>query len=159
MKTTTWKGLLAAGVMLCASASAPAQSGVIAQGVYQSAPLALANGQVSILQADQYGNLSVREITDSFAVVQSAVAVGAASTQIVPANPARKYLAWMVVGTANVTCTPGANAAVVGLGFVYTPGGASAQGASQEFPHGAPLSAFQCIAPAAGSSVIVWEGM
>ncbi len=148
----------AAAALLSLPAAAFGQVPVISQGIYQSAPPVLANGQTSILQADQFGNLSVREITDNFALTQTAVAVGTTATPILAANPTRKYLAWMVVGPANVTCAPGAGGVAVGSGFVFTASGSNAQGAAQEFPHGAPTSAFQCIAAAAGSTVIVWEG-
>lgn len=96
--------------------------------------------------------------TDSYNITPTVVTVGTTSTQLIAANSLRKYLAWQTVGTQTVTCTPGAGPAVVGSGFPYTGAGTNLQGASQEFPHGAPYSAFQCIASASGSVVIVWEG-
>lgn len=93
-----------------------------------------------------------------YAVTQTSVTVGTASTQLIAANPNRKYLAWMVIGTADVTVVPGAGPAVAGAGLVYQASGAGKQGASEEFPSGAPSNAFQCVAAAAGSTVIVWEG-
>lgn len=94
----------------------------------------------------------------AYTITQTAVTVGTASSQLVAANANRKYLAWMVLGTADVTVRPGATSAVVGTGLVYQASGTGKQGASQEFPGGAPTNAFQCIAAAAGSTVIVWEG-
>lgn len=94
-----------------------------------------------------------------YVVTQTLVAVTATSVQLVPANPLRKYLSWMVVGTADVTVAAGATAAVVGMGLVYQSSGVGNQGASQEFPSGAPVNAFQAIAAAAGSTMIVWEGV
>lgn len=94
-----------------------------------------------------------------YTITQTVVAVTAASAQVVAANAARRFLAWMVLGTADVTIAPGATAAVVGAGMVYQGSGANKQGASEEFPNGAPSNAFQCIAAAAGSNLIVWEGV
>lgn len=95
---------------------------------------------------------------DNFGITQTSVAVTASSQQLIGANAARKYLAWMVVGTQAVTIVPGATA-VAGAGFVYSSGGTNLQGASQEWPHGAPTTAFNVIATATGSTVYVWEGV
>jgi hypothetical protein len=97
-------------------------------------------------------------VNDKYAITQTIVAVTATSTQLIAANANRKYLSWMVIGTADVTVTPGASAAVVGAGMMYQSSGANKQGASEEFPHGTPTNAFQCIAAATGSSIVVWEG-
>jgi len=100
----------------------------------------------------------VTQSGESYVITQTAVAITGTSGQLIAANSTRKYLGWMVIGTADVTCTPGSSAAVVGVGYVYQSAGANKQGSSQEFPHGAPTSAFQCIAAGAGSTVYVWEG-
>ena len=92
-------------------------------------------------------------------ITQTAVPVTTTSTPICTDNPGRVYLAWMVVGTADVTVSSGSAPAVVGSGFVYQASGASKQGASQEFPTGVPTNAFQAIAAATGSTILVWEGV
>lgn len=93
-----------------------------------------------------------------YSITQTVVAVTGVDQVLIAANAARKYLAWMVVGTADVTITAGAAAAVNGIGFVFQSNGAGKQGGSEEFPHGAPTNAFHVIAAGAGSSVYVWEG-
>ena len=95
---------------------------------------------------------------DTYAITQSAVPMTGSSVSLVTVNAARRYLAWMVIGTADVTCVAGAGPAVTAIGFVYQASGAGKQGASQEFPHGSPTVAFQCIG-AAGSIIYVWEGI
>jgi hypothetical protein len=92
--------------------------------------------------------------TTPYSITQTIVPVTASSAQAIAANGARRYLAWMVVGTADVTVSVGSTAAVVGQGFVYPAAGAN----KHEFPNGAPANTFQCIAAATGSSLIVWEG-
>jgi hypothetical protein len=94
-----------------------------------------------------------------YAITQTSVTVSTTSAQLIAANANRKYLSWMVIGTADVTIVPGATAAVAGAGLVYQASGAGKQGASEEFPNGAPSNAFQVIAAATGSTVIVWEGV
>lgn len=95
----------------------------------------------------------------AYRITQTSVAVTATSQQVLPANPSRRYLQWMVVGTADVTVTAGADPAVVGQGIVYQSTGSGKQGASETFQGGAPITAFQCIAAASGSTLIIWEGM
>lgn len=112
-----------------------------------SLPIVIASDQAAI------------PIKDNFAITETAVTVTATSALLIGANTSRRYLAWMVVGTATVTIVPGAGPAVAGVGFPYAGGGANQQGAAQEWPHGAPTNAFQCIAPATGSIVYVWEGV
>ena len=107
-----------------------------------------------VLASDQ-----IIPIKDNFSITQTAVTVTATTGQLIAANTSRRYLAWMVIGSQPVTITPGASAAVVGVGLVYSAGGANQQGAAQEWPHGAPTNVFQCIAPATGSVVYVWEGV
>ena len=93
-------------------------------------------------------------------ITQTVVPVGTASTPLVAANPSRKYLAWMIIGTADVTIAPGSSVSAVGQGMVYKGLGLNQQGASQEFQSGAVhVGAFACIAAAVGSSVVVWEGV
>lgn len=94
-----------------------------------------------------------------YTITQTVVAVGTTSGQVVAANASRKYLAWMAVGTADVTVAAGTASVSVGAGMIYQASGANKQGASEEFPGGAPGNAFQCIAAAAGSNLIVWEGV
>lgn len=94
-----------------------------------------------------------------YSITQTSVTVTATSAQLAPANLARKFLAWMVIGTADVTVAAGTSAAVFGAGIIYQASGANKQGASEEFPNGAPTNAFQVIAAATGSVVIVWEGV
>jgi hypothetical protein len=94
-----------------------------------------------------------------YSITQTSVTVTATSAQLAPANLARKFLAWMVIGTADVTIAAGTPAAVFGAGIIYQASGANKQGASEEFPNGAPTNAFQVIAAATGSVVIVWEGV
>jgi hypothetical protein len=81
------------------------------------------------------------------------------STQLVTANPSRKYLAWMVVGTNPATIVPGSAEAVAGQGMSFN--GASAlgnQGGYYEFDTDVmPDVAFQAISTA-GTSICVWEG-
>lgn len=83
-----------------------------------------------------------------------AVAITAASTQIVPANPLRKYLLIQVNGAADVSVAPGAIAATLASGFVLS---ANANGAG--FPGGtfssAHVGAVQAIGRAASS--ITWS--
>lgn len=104
-------------------------------------------------------NEQVAVIPTSYNIVQSIINVGVTSTQLVPANPNRKYLAFMVVGTADVTISAGTSAAVFGQGIICQSGGANLQGSGQEFSNGVPTNAFQCIALTTGSNIIVWEGM
>jgi hypothetical protein len=94
-----------------------------------------------------------------YSITQTSVTVTATSAQLAPANLARKFLAWMVIGTADVTVAAGTSVAVFGAGIIYQSSGANKQGASEEFPNGAPTNAFQVIAAATGSVVIVWEGV
>lgn len=113
--------------------------------------------------ADAYRPLSaayplpVGSGASGFAITQTTLAVTATSQTLIAANAARKYLAWMVVGTADVTISP-ATPAVVGVGMVYQSNGAGKQGGSEEFP-APPTNAFYAIAAATGSTVIVWEGV
>lgn len=93
-----------------------------------------------------------------FTITQTTFAVTTAAQQFIAANPGRKYLQWMVIGAADVTIAPGASGVTVGAGLIYQAGGAGKQGASEEFQVNAPTNAFQCIAGAAGSTLIVWEG-
>jgi hypothetical protein len=92
------------------------------------------------------------------AITQTTLAVTASSQTLIAANAARKYLAWMVIGTADVTVSP-ASPAVVSVGKVYQAAGAGLQGASEDFNGLAPTGAFYAIASATGSTVIVWEGV
>lgn len=94
-----------------------------------------------------------------YSLTSTAITVTTTSAQLIAANSARKYLSWMVIGTSDVTVSPGATAAVAGAGIVYQSSGAGKQGASQEFPNGAPTNAFQVIGAAAGSIMYVWEGV
>jgi hypothetical protein len=95
---------------------------------------------------------------NAYAITQTVVAVTGTSATLIAANASRKFLAWMVVGTQDVTVAAGTAAAVMGVGQVYQSGGANKQGASEEFPQGVPTNAFTCIAAGAGSSMVVWEG-
>ncbi len=90
-------------------------------------------------------------------ITQTAVTVTASSQQLVAANATRKYLAWMVVGTANVTISPAATT-VSGVGFVYSAGGALSQGGSQEFVGIQAVNEFSVIGVSTGSIVYVWQG-
>jgi hypothetical protein len=103
--------------------------------------------------------MSTPTLSVPFNVTQTTIAVTGSSQQVVAANPIRRYLAWMVVGTQDVTITAGAAAAVAGVGMIYAAGGAGAQGGSESWTAGAPTNAFQCIAGGAGSTLIVWEGV
>lgn len=98
-------------------------------------------------------------LPSKYLITQTSIDVTASSQQLIAANPDRKYLAWMVIGTADVTVSAGTSSAVMGAGLVYQSSGAIKQGASQEFPNGTPTNAFQIIAAATGSTVIVWEGV
>jgi hypothetical protein len=94
-----------------------------------------------------------------YSITQTVVTVTATSAQLVAANLSRKFLAWMVIGIADATVAAGTSAAVVGNGVIYQSSGALKQGASEEFPNGAPTNAFQVIAATVGSVIIVWEGV
>jgi hypothetical protein len=94
---------------------------------------------------------------ESYALTQTVVTVTTSSQTLIAANASRKYLSWMVIGTADVTISP-ATPVVNGTGQMYQSNGATKQGASEEFPHGAPTNAFYVIAAATGSTVVVWEG-
>lgn len=97
-------------------------------------------------------------LLSSYSITQTVVTVTVTSQALIAANSARKYLAWMTVGTQDVTIVPGVIAAVVGAGMVYQGSGVNKQGASQEFADKVPTSAFQVIAAAVGSKIVVWEG-
>lgn len=97
--------------------------------------------------------------TAGVTLTQTSVVVTATSAQLIAANLSRKYLAWMVVGTADVTITPGATTAVAGAGRIYQSAGAGKQGAVEEFPAATPTNAFQIVAAATGSTVYIWEGV
>lgn len=98
-------------------------------------------------------------MTTNFSMRQTIVPVGTTSTQVIEASDHRRFLAWMVVGSADVTITPGSSPAVVGQGIVYQASGANKQGASEQFVDVVPINSFQCIADSTGSSLIVWEGL
>lgn len=91
---------------------------------------------------------------------QTAIALPAGtSTQIVAANPLRKGLRWMNVGTNPMTAVPGAGPAVAGLGMNYNgAAGAGQQGGADTFPGDTSGQAFQAISTA-GTTVVVWEGV
>lgn len=91
-------------------------------------------------------------------ITQTTLAVTGSSQTLIAANLARRYLAWMVIGTKDVTISP-ASPVVAGTGLIYQAAGAGLQGASQEWVNNAPSNAFYAIAAAAGSTVIVWEGV
>lgn len=92
------------------------------------------------------------------AITQTTLAVTASSQTLIAANTNRRYLAWMIVGTQDVTISP-ASPVVAAAGMVYQAAGASLQGASQEWSSNAPQNAFYAIAASTGSTVIVWEGV
>ena len=94
----------------------------------------------------------------TYNITQTVVPVTTASAAVVAANPNRKFLAWQVVGTQDVTVCPDV-AAVAGVGMVYAAGaGAGKPGGNEKFNAGCPTDAFNCIAAATGSSLIIWEG-
>jgi hypothetical protein len=105
------------------------------------------------------GYSDVTQPGSGYSITQTIFPVTATSQQLLAANTSRRYLSWMIIGTQDVTIVAGSGPAVVGQGIVYQAGGSGKQGASQEFPNGAPSNAFQCIASGTGSSVIVWEGV
>lgn len=117
----------------------------------------MANSQSVVLASDQTP-LPVSSAPTTYSITQTVVTITATSQQLIAANSSRKYLSWMVIGTADVTITPGSAAAVVGAGQIFQSAGANRQGSSQEFP-GAPTNAFQAIAALTGSTVVVWEGV
>lgn len=84
----------------------------------------------------------------------AAVAVTTASTQIIPANPLRKYLLIQVNGAADVAIAPGAGAATLAAGVLLSSNvaGAGYPGASFESSH---VGAVQAIGRAASS--ITWS--
>lgn len=92
-----------------------------------------------------------------YVITETQIPITASSQQIIGQNSNRKFLAWMVVGTADVTISA-INPVVSGVGIVYKSSGTGKQGASEEFPDGAPSNAFYAIAAATGSTLIVWEG-
>lgn len=80
------------------------------------------------------------------------------SQQILPANPYRKYLFLAVSGTQDAHICPGTSPATLGGGYTLTAMGVNKQSGSEEFPR-PPTNAFQAIASAAGSTLVVIEGM
>src|ERR1700741_1683171 len=78
-------------------------------------------------------------------IIQTTLAVTASSQTLIAANTNRRYLAWMVVGTQDVTVSP-ASPVVVSTGLIYQASGAGKQGASQEWVSNAPQNAFYAIA-------------
>ena len=91
-------------------------------------------------------------------ITQTTLAVTASSQTLIAANTNRRYLAWMIIGTADVTISP-ASPVVVATGLIYQAAGAGKQGASQEWISNAPQNAFYAIAAATGSTVVIWEGV
>lgn len=95
---------------------------------------------------------------NTYTITQTVHTVTTGSTTLIGANPSRKFLAWMVIGTQDVTIAP-ASPAVLNAGQIYAAGGdVNKQGASEEFSNGCPTNAFYCIAVATGSNIVVWEG-
>lgn len=148
------KSFRALALLFFLAVSAQAQTPNTGQGQFpmrQSQSVTIASDQTAI-------PVSTSLSSSGYSITQTSVAITATSAQIIAANSSRKYLAWMIIGTQNVTCVPGSTAAVAGAGMIYNGSGAGQQGASEEFPHGAPNNAFQCIASAAGSTMYIWEG-
>jgi len=84
----------------------------------------------------------------------------ATSTQLVAANPLRRYLKYCNIGGANpMTVIPGAGPAIAGQGPSYDPGSsANNQGGCETFEGSfIPGNAFQAISTG-GTTVSVWEG-
>jgi hypothetical protein len=122
-------------------------------------PAYLAQGGAAVSAFNPLQVQGTLSVGSGYTITQTTVAVTATSGALIAANSSRKYLGWMNVGANPVTVTPGASAAVFGTGQIYAAGGAGQQGASEEFPNGAPLNAFQCICDAGKTStIIVWEG-
>lgn len=93
-------------------------------------------------------------------IVQTEISVTSASTQLVGETPGRKYLQWQVIGTNQITVSPGIAAVTYGHGQMFGPGGTGpTQGSAQSFDVVVPTNAFQAIcATGQTSTVIVWEG-
>lgn len=82
------------------------------------------------------------------------VAVGIASTQVIPPNPLRKYLLVQVNGPADIAVAPGAVAATLASGFVL-----SANISGDGFPGGSWTSNHTGAVQAMGRGVssIIWS--
>lgn len=85
--------------------------------------------------------------------------VAGVSQTLIAANPSRKALRWMDVGTSSMTVAPGAVTVTAGVGMNYDPGaGSGRQGGAEQFvPGEMSTQAFSAIS-AAGTIVTVWEG-
>ena len=92
-------------------------------------------------------------------IIQTTLPLSGVSQEVVPVNLNRKYLAWMVIGTVDVTVSAGINPAVFGQGMIYQASGLNKQGGSEDFSSSTPTSAFYAVSPSAGSILVIWEGI
>lgn len=95
---------------------------------------------------------------DSYSITPTFVTCTSTSGQLIGSNASRKYLQYMQVGGIDATILPGTGTAIAGQGQILQNGGVGHQGSSQEFPHGAPNNAFQCVTASGTTTIEVWEG-
>lgn len=96
--------------------------------------------------------------SNQITLTKTQLVVTATSQTLIAANPNRKYLQFMVIGTQDVAVSP-TSPAVFGADITYGSGGTSQQGASEDFQGKAPVNAFYAVAAATGSTVYIWEGV